>query len=546
MKIQEKYARQARFLYPERSWPDQNLDKAPRWCSVDLRDGNQALPEPMDAATKLAFFRTLCEVGLKEIEIGFPSASAIEYDFIRQLIEGGHIPDDVTPQVLSQCRRNLIVRTVDSLRGARKAILHLYCSTSPLQRRVVFGLSQDEVLRIILNGVQDAMELCRDSDCCFSLEFSPEHFNETEPDFALRCCEEIAEMWLPRMSGELIFNLPATVETSSPHIFADQVEYYIRHLSCRNECTVSLHTHNDRGCAVAATELALLAGADRVEGTLFGNGERTGNMDMICLAGNLLSQGVDPELKLGELGKLTKLYEEYTGMRVSPRAPYEGELVFTAFSGSHQDAIGKGKRAAAGEGRWEVPYLLVDPADFGRQYEPIVRINSQSGKGGLDFVLRDDYGLELPKPMLADFAGEIQTLSESLGELLPEQIYNAFEKRYVYNQKRLLLSDVAETPDGYRLRLLRDGAACELPVPDDAEEAQLYGQLSELCGCTLLPGGSSVQRLSGPCGRAVFYCSVRDAQGGTGFGAAIESDDRKGRASALISAVNQILNGGEL
>lgn len=440
MSVESKYYRHTPTVNLDRKWPSSSLNAAPEWCSVDLRDGNQALPVPMNQSSKTEYFQMLCRLGFEQVEVGFPSASDIEYEFVRGLVVNGLIPDNVVPQVLTPCRHALIKRTIESLAGMSKAIVHLYCSTSPTQRKIVFGMSKDEVKRTILMSVNDVVEMCGSSDCKISLEFSPEHFNQTELEYSLEICEAVAELWLPRRYGRLILNLPATVECCSPNQFADQVEWMHEHLSCRNEVALSVHTHNDRGCAVAATELALLAGADRVEGTLFGNGERTGNADLITLAGNLLSQGINPHIELGNISELRENYQKLTGMAVGERSPYVGELVFTAFSGTHQDAISKSIKESRKGDKWDVPYLLVDPADFGRAYEPVVRINSQSGKGGLDFVLRAEYGIAMPKAMLDHFLDKVKKLSADIGEIAPEKMFNLFYEQYCDNQSVLRLS----------------------------------------------------------------------------------------------------------
>src|SRR5579885_1858071 len=393
---------------PNRQWPDRILTRAPIWCSVDLRDGNQALAQPMSVEEKLEFFGLLVKIGFKEIEVGFPSASQIEFDFCRRLIEENRIPDDVAIQVLCQCREDLIARSLEALRGARHAIFHLYNSTSPAQRRHVFNADKPEIVKIATRAVE---QLKRDSrplaaaGTKLQFEYSPESFTSTELEFALEICEAVTDVWQPTAADKIILNLPATVEYAMPNVHADQIEWMCTHLTRRDATIVSLHTHNDRGTGTAATELGLLAGAERVEGTLFGNGERTGNLDIVTVALNLYMHGIDPRLDFSDLNAIVDVYERCTGMTVPPRQPYAGELVFTAFSGSHQDAIRKGLQEwrRRGQGFWDVPYLTIDPADIGREYREVIRVNSQSGKGGVAYLLENEFGIELPKDMQREF-----------------------------------------------------------------------------------------------------------------------------------------------
>ena len=397
---------------PDRTWPNNRILQAPIWCSVDLRDGNQALVNPMSVPQKLEMFELLVKLGFKEIEIGFPSASEVEFEFTRTLIDRGLIPDDVTPQILTQSRTHLIERSFEALHGAKRAIVHLYNPTSELQRRVVFHASQEEVKRIAIEGTRLIKSLAAKTSTEILFEYSPESFTGTELPFALEVCNAVIREWGPTPHHKMILNLPSTVEMITPNIYADQIEWFIRHLENRESVIVSLHTHNDRGTGVAATELGLLAGADRVEGTLFGNGERTGNVDIITLALNLFSQGIHPNLDLHDIGSIREVAERCTELPVHERHPYAGDLVFTAFSGSHQDAINKGMRALAesGENRWEVPYLPIDPRDIGRTYEAIIRINSQSGKGGVAYMMRSEFGCDLPKDMHPEFSAVIQKI----------------------------------------------------------------------------------------------------------------------------------------
>lgn len=428
----KRYKRVPVMNYPERQWPDKEIQKAPVWCSVDLRDGNQALTEPMVVEEKIELFNLLVKLGFKEIEVGFPAASQIEYDFLRQLVERKLIPDDVVIQVLVQCREHLIKRTFEAIQGVKKAIVHIYNSTSTLQRDVVFHKSMEEVKEIALEGTELVKKYAPDYDGELILEYSPESFTGTELDYALEVCDAVTEAWGATPENKIIINLPSTVEMTTPNVYADQIEWMNLHFKNRESIILSVHPHNDRGTGVAATELALLAGADRVEGTLLGNGERTGNVDILTVAYNMFSQGIDPELNLENVREIVEVYERCTKMDVEPRHPYAGKLVFTAFSGSHQDAINKGMQALKTRNSeyWEVPYLPIDPADIGREYEPIVRINSQSGKGGVAFVMDTFYGFRLPKGMHKEFADVIQAISEKQGEVAPEQIMDEFKKNY--------------------------------------------------------------------------------------------------------------------
>ncbi|UJF25250.1 2-isopropylmalate synthase [Suttonella sp. R2A3] len=417
---------------PNRQWPNRVMSKAPVWASVDLRDGNQALIDPMTIKQKLRFFELLVDCGFKEIEIGFPSASQIEFDFTRLLIEEGHIPDDVTIQVLVQAREHLIERTFEALKGVRRAIVHVYNSTSKVQREKVFAKSQEEITEIAINGAQMVKDhAAKHPDSEWVFQYSPESFSQTEPEYAVAVVDTVCEVWRPQDGQQVIINLPATVESSMPNIFADQVEYFCTHLGCREHVVVSVHTHNDRGCAVAASELAVLAGADRVEGTLLGNGERTGNMDIMVMAMNLYSTGIDPELDFAKMNEIVHVVSECNNLPVHPRHPYIGELVFTAFSGSHQDAIKKS--LDRGEAvQWEVAYLPIDPLDIGRSYQDVVRINSQSGKGGVAYILARDHGLNLPRWLQVDFAQKVQKESErTQKELSSQDIIALFEAQYL-------------------------------------------------------------------------------------------------------------------
>ncbi len=420
---------------PQRTWPSRAIEAAPIWCSVDLRDGNQALIQPMSLATKLEMFRLLVDIGFNEIEVGFPSASQVEFDFTRTLIDNNLIPEGVVIQVLTQAREHLITKTYESIRGAKEVIVHLYNSTSILQRKTVFNMNRREIMALAVAGARLLREEEKKyPETKFRYEYSPESFTGTELDFALEICEAVMEVMEPTPENRLILNLPATVELASPNVYADQIEWFCTHLKNRDRAIISLHAHNDRGCAVAATELALMAGGERVEGTLFGNGERTGNVDIVTLALNMFTQGVDPRLNLHDINKLVEVYERVCRLPVHPRHPYAGELVYTAFSGSHQDAINKGMTAyqAAESSRWEVPYLPIDPSDVGRTYESIIRINSQSGKGGVAYIMDKEFGFKMPKKMHPEFGAIIQKVSEREGrELQHQQIWQAFEAAYL-------------------------------------------------------------------------------------------------------------------
>ena len=429
-----RYKRVPVLNFPERTWPNNEIEKAPIWCSVDLRDGNQALIEPMSVEEKVEMFNLLLKLGFKEIEIGFPAASQIEYDFLRKLVKENMIPDDVKVQVLTQCRENLIDRTFEAIEGIKNVVVHIYNSTSTLQRDVVFNMSREEIIEIAKNGTRMVKERMKKFDGNIQLEYSPESFTGTEMDFALEICTAVQKEWDHANENPIIFNLPATVEMNTPNVYADQIEWMNNHFEDRENVILSVHPHNDRGTGIAATELALLAGADRVEGTLFGNGERTGNVDILTVAYNMFSQGINPELNIENVSEIIEVYERCCKMEVGMRHPYAGKLVFTAFSGSHQDAINKGEKALKERQSeiWEVPYLPIDPSDVGREYEPVVRINSQSGKGGVAFVMDTVFGYKIPKEMQREFADVVQKLSEEIGgEVPPQKLMDCFRNEYL-------------------------------------------------------------------------------------------------------------------
>lgn len=427
---------------PDRQWPGKTIDKAPTWCSVDLRDGNQALVEPMSVEQKLRMWDLLVKLGFKEIEVGFPSASQPDFDFVRALIEGDRIPEDVTIQILVQAREELIARSYEAMAGAKKAIVHVYNSTSPVQRERVFGLDKEGIKAIGVQGARWVKEYAKKyPETEWRFQYSPESFSSTEVEYATEVCDAVIAEW--KDSGNpIIINLPATVECAGPNVFADQVEWFCRNTQYRKDITVSLHTHNDRGCAVAAAELGVMAGADRIEGTLLGNGERTGNMDIVTMAMNLYSQGIDPKLDLSGMDEIIAVSEYCTKIPLHPRHPYAGDLVFTAFSGSHQDAIRKCMSKQREDEHWQVAYLPIDPADLGRSYEAVIRINSQSGKGGVTWVLENDYGLNLPRWMQIDASRKVQAAAEALsGEISPQQIWNLFEEHYLSPAKACAVQD---------------------------------------------------------------------------------------------------------
>ncbi|AXJ06750.1 MULTISPECIES: 2-isopropylmalate synthase [Pseudomonas] len=418
---------------PDRTWPSKTIDAAPIWCSSDLRDGNQSLIEPMDAVKKLRFWKTLVQVGVKEIEASFPAASQTDFDFVRTLIEDGHIPDDTTIQVLTQGREDLIERTFESLRGAKKAIVHLYNATSPSFRRIVFNQDKDGIKAIAVNAAKLFVKYAAmQPDTEWTFEYSPETFSATELEFAKEVCDAVIEVWNPTPEHKIILNLPATVECATPNVYADQIEWFHRNINRRDSVIISLHTHNDRGTGVAATELGLMAGADRVEGCLFGNGERTGNVDLVTVALNMYTQGLDPQLDFSDIDGVRKVVEECNQIQVHPRHPYVGDLVHTAFSGSHQDAIRKGFAQQKSDALWEVPYLPIDPADIGRSYEAVIRVNSQSGKGGIAYLLEQEYGISLPRRMQIEFSQVVQRETDRLGlEMTAQQIHALLHSEYL-------------------------------------------------------------------------------------------------------------------
>jgi 2-isopropylmalate synthase len=571
----QKYRAFPPIHLPDRQWPSRVLTHAPRWCSVDLRDGNQALAVPMNVSQKLELFQTLVKCGFKEIEVGFPSASNTEFSFNRLLIEKGHAPDDVWLQVLVQAREDLIERTVESLIGAKKVIIHLYNSTSPAQRRVVFGKSKDEIKAIAVNGAQwikDRLPRLKGTEVI--LQYSPESFSMTEVEFAKEISEAVMDVWQPTPQRKMILNLPDTVEVAMPNVYADQIEWMCRNIKNRDSLIISLHTHNDRCTGVAATELGLLAGADRVEGTLFGNGERTGNLDVVTVALNLYQHGIDPQLDFSNLNSIIDVYERCTGMTIPPRQPYAGELVFTAFSGSHQDAIKKGlaewetltaicrtepahaikkglaereneQRTSNGEAHWDVPYLTIDPTDIGREYREVIRVNSQSGKGGVAYLLESEFGISLPKDMQREFGPIANDEVDRLGrEVTASELKAMFWREYVDRTAPWQLQGFeTESRDGIvkcKAKLSRDGKPLEISGEGNGPLAALVHGLGksgvprfEICNY------SEHALSSGEEAAAISYIQIKFADGKTRWGAGVDTNIELASVKAVLNALNR-------
>ena len=540
---------------PDRTWPDKSIAKAPIWCSVDLRDGNQALIQPMNLEEKLEMFRLLLEVGFKEIEAGFPAASQVEYDFLRLLIDTRQVPSGVVLQVLTQAREQLIRKTYNAIEGAKEAIVHLYNSTSTLQRDVVFKKGRKEIIDLAVHGAQLIHEQAQASDVHIRYEYSPESFTGTELDYALEICEAVLEVWQPTPEKPVIINLPATVEMSTPNIYADRIEWFCRKISCRDRVQISLHAHNDRGSAVAATELALMAGADRVEGTLFGNGERTGNVDILNLALNMFSQGVEPGLDFSNINRVINVYERCTKLKVHPRHPYAGELVYTAFSGSHQDAINKGMTAIelTESELWEVPYLPIDPQDLGRTYESIIRINSQSGKGGVAYIMEREFGFKLPKDMHPGFGRVIQEVTDACGEeLSAEMVFHTFEKEYLLGQNGFRL----KTFEVMKRHIDRDEKDSRAEISAVLEYRGSEEKTVSAAGngpldafCTALREGLHLHfslhsyhehaLTRGSSSKAVSYIEILDEDDESWWGAGVDTDIIVASIKSLLSAINR-------
>jgi 2-isopropylmalate synthase len=536
----------------DRTWPDRTITAPPMWCSVDLRDGNQALIEPMDAARKRRMFELLVKTGFKEIEVGFPAASQTDFDFVREIIERNLVPADVTIQVLTQARAELIARTFEALRGARRAIVHLYNSTSTVQRRVVFGLDRAGIVEIAVSAakcVRDHARMQPDTEWVF--EYSPESFTGTELDFAVEICNAVSAVWQPTPQRKVILNLPATVEMATPNVYADQIEWFGRNVDNRESIVLSVHPHNDRGTAVAAAELAMMAGADRVEGTLFGNGERTGNVDVVTLALNLYTQGVHPGLDFSNINEAARAVEHCNQLPIHPRHPYVGDLVFTAFSGSHQDAIKKGFAAQREGDVWEIPYLPIDPRDLGRSYESVIRVNSQSGKGGIAYLLERDYGLAMPRRLQIEFSQAVQAVTDETGkELTSQQIWSLFEREY-------LDQNGAYAYGSHQLAALRDSPGTErlsLKLKRNGQGALLHGEGNGPIDALVDALGFRFDVLSyeehsmgsGSGARAVAFVEITTPARATLFGVGIHENIVTASLNAVLSAVNRALQRGLL
>ena len=545
----KKYKRVPVLHYPEREWPDKEIEHAPMWCSVDLRDGNQALVEPMVVEEKIEMFNMLVQMGFKEIEIGFPAASQIEFDFLRQLVERRLIPDDVTVQVLTQCRDHLLKRTFESIQGIPKAVVHIYNSTSTLQRDVVFHMDREEIKQIAIDGVDMVKKYMKDYDGKVILEYSPESFTGTEPEYALEVCNAVLDVWQPTADRKAIINLPSTVELSMPHVYASQVEYMSKNLKYRDNVVLSLHPHNDRGCGVSDAEMGILAGADRIEGTLFGNGERTGNVDIITVGMNMYMQGVDPELDFSDMPKLCHAFESFTGMSINPRSPYCGSLVFAAFSGSHQDAIAKGMHwiEEKAPDTWTVPYLPIDPTDIGRNYDAdVIRINSQSGKGGVGYILETKYGLNLPAKMREAMSYTAKSVSDHLHkELRPDEIFELFKDSF----------ENVTTPyniNGVHFKQL-DAGKIEAQVTSNYEGGEYTTVFAEGNGRLNAVSNALKQQYNlqydlvsytehaleqSSKSRAIAYVGIKKPDGTLSWGAGVDPDIIRASIDALVTAIN--------
>ncbi len=549
----KRYKRVAVAHKKNRVWVDKEIQKAPIWCSVDLRDGNQALIEPMVVEEKIEFFNLLVKLGFKEIEIGFPSASQLEYDFLRQLVDRKLIPDDVIIQVLVQCREHLIEKTFEALEGVKTAIVHIYNSTSVLQRDVVFGMSKDEIKEIAIEGTKLVKEYAKRFQGKIILEYSPESFTGTELEYALEVCEAVVDTWGATPEDKVIINLPATVEMTTPNVYADQIEWMNENFKKRDSVIVSIHPHNDRGTAVAATELAILAGCDRVEGTLFGNGERTGNVDIMNVALNMFSQGINPELNVEDINEIVDVYERCNKIPVHVRHPYAGKLVFTAFSGSHQDAINKGIKAMKDRNSaiWAVPYLPIDPSDLGREYEPIVRINSQSGKGGVAFVMDTYFGFKLPKGMHKEFADVIQKIAEKQGEVAPDVIMEQFNEHYIEKKeplhfRKVKIEDMSDSGTNYdtlaKVVFTDHGVEKIAEATGNGPIDSVKNALKKELGLNTKILDYSEHALGeGSDAKAAAYIHVLNLKTGkTAFGVGVSSNITRASVRAVFSALNRL------
>jgi len=548
-----KYRPFAPVDLPDRQWPSRAIDRAPMWCSVDLRDGNQALIEPMDAERKLRMFRLLCDMGYQEIEIGFPAASQTEYDFVRKLIDEKLIPDDVTVQVLTQSREPLIRKTFEALVGVKRAIVHLYNSTSTTQRRVVFNMDRAGIIDIAVSGAKLIRDLAEQYPATeWTFQYSPESFTATELDFARDICDAVTAVWQPTPEHRAIINLPATVELATPNVYADQIEWMSRNLERREGIVLSVHPHNDRGCGVAAAELAQMAGAERVEGCLFGNGERTGNVCLVTLGLNLLTQGVDPGIDFSDINRIIRTVEYVNQLPVHPRHPYGGDLVFTAFSGSHQDAINKGFKALQSSNSkvWEVPYLPIDPADLGRTYEAIIRINSQSGKGGIAYILKSDYGIDLPRLLQVEFSKVIQQIADDTGkEILPKLIWDTFRREYLERVSPIAFAGHTTLPEpGHpELRLIDakvtvDGKPRAIAGHGNGPIAGYVEALAKHCGVRIKVRDYHQHATgAGEDAQAVSYIEAETADGHVLWGVGMDSNIVTASLKAVTCAANRAL-----
>jgi 2-isopropylmalate synthase len=535
---------------PTRQWPNRTLTRAPIWCSVDLRDGNQALAQPMSVEEKLEYFEMLVRIGFKEIEVGFPSASQIEFDFCRRLIEENRIPDDVAIQILCQCREELITRSIEAMRGAKNTIFHLYNSTSPAQRKHVFNATRADIVRIATQGtawVKQYSQPLVGAGTRMRFEYSPESFTSTELEFALEICEAVTDVWQPTVDNKIILNLPATVEYATPNVHADQIEWMCTHLTRRDRSIISLHTHNDRGTGIAATELAMLAGADRVEGTLFGNGERTGNLDIVTVALNLYTHGIHPGLDFSNINEIREVYERTTRLEVPARAPYAGELTFTAFSGSHQDAIKKSWAVQKPTEPWDVLYIPIDPADIGRSYKAIIRINAQSGKGGVAYVLEHEFGLFLPKLMHKEIGQIINDVADAKGtELSAQEIHEVFSREYLERTTPVVLQQ-------FKTNERNSAVTCEATIAIDGNAHTLRGDgngpidaFTHALGATSLPkfevlSYSEHSLGKGSEARAVSYIQIKTERNLTLYGAGVDTNIELASIKAIVSALNRAL-----
>ena len=536
---------------PDRTWPDKVITDAPRWCSVDLRDGNQALIEPMTPNEKQKMYDLLLDIGFTEIEVGFPAASQTDFDFVRKIIEEDRIPDGVTIQVLCQAREELIKRTCEAVTGAKRVIFHLYNSTSTLQRKVVFNKSREEVIKLATDATHIVKDNTRDlvaSGTALTLEYSPESYTATEMDFAVEICAAVMDVWQPTVDDKIVLNLPSTVEMATPNIYADQIEYFTRHLPHRENAIISLHTHNDRGTGVAASELGLMAGAERIEGTLFGNGERTGNLDLVTMAMNMFSQGIDPQLYFGEMSKIVEVSEECTKIPIHIRQPYAGELVFTAFSGSHQDAIKKGMQfvESGSDNAWEVPYLPIDPSDVGGSYRETVRVNSQSGKGGVAFILENYFGVSLPRSVLLEFSPIVQAVSEADGgELKPDVIWQTFVSEFIDVEGPYQLLDYQVQTEG------KESESCQAKIRVADNEVDVSGVGSGPIDAFI---NAMVATLNEPLNvadyqeyglnegseaQAICILAITDEDGNKYYGVGISQNTTTAAFKSIIAAINR-------